>query len=143
MAQRGRPRKDEVRETAERVAGAIPDALRQAAKATAVFRPPARRGDVRFGDVALATAFAVGSALWTATRPTTGSQVGWGAFLAGLGGLAGAEAEGAFLKFAGLGTMGANAAYLALRAVRPNLEPRQKQTTSQHAQVGPASGYMF
>lgn len=77
-------------------------------------------GEVRFLDAAVTAGVAAGSALWTVTRPTTSSQLGWGTFWIGLGALMAVMGRGE-LRYGGFGVVGANATVFALRLVHPNL----------------------
>lgn len=76
--------------------------------------------DVRFLDAGITAAVAAGSVLWTATRPTIGSQLGWAAFWVLLGGLMAVEGGGE-LRYGGFGVMASNASYMALRIAHPTL----------------------
>jgi len=76
--------------------------------------------EVRFLDAGITAGVAAGSVLWTASRPTTGSQLGWAAFWVLLGGLMAVEGRGE-LQDAGFGVLSSNASYLALRLLHPNL----------------------
>lgn len=77
--------------------------------------------EVRLLDGAVTAGVAVASALWTATRPTTGQQYGWGAFLAVLG-LGTAVMGRGELRYGGFGLLGVQSGYLALRTVTPVLD---------------------
>ncbi|MHB1870854.1 MAG: hypothetical protein ACYCT1_08370 [Steroidobacteraceae bacterium] len=77
--------------------------------------------EVRFVDAAINIGVAGATALWTATRPTTGSQVGWGFFWTFLGGLMFVEGRGE-LRYAGGATSAANATLLTLLLFKPNLK---------------------
>jgi hypothetical protein len=79
--------------------------------------------ETRFGDVGVAALVSMASVLWTATRPTSVSQYGWGLFWLALGAVMAVEGRGNFLINTGYGLVGANAAFLALRTFDPNLAP--------------------
>lgn len=73
-----------------------------------------------FTNAAIGIAVSMASVLWTATRSTEASQLGWAAFWSGLGALMAVEGTGE-LQSVGYGVMGANASFLALRLFHPNL----------------------
>lgn len=100
--------------------------------------------EVRLVDALITTAVGGGAALWTATRPTTGGQLGWAAFLGGLGLLAAVEGRGSILKYGGFGLAGSQAAFLILRFLDPNLQPHSSSgnATANYAAVGQETGYM-
>lgn len=70
--------------------------------------------DVRFADVMIATAIGAGASLFAASRPTPGQRLGWGAFLLGLGTLAGVEGRGGVLKYGGAATAAGSGTVMAL-----------------------------
>jgi hypothetical protein len=76
--------------------------------------------EVRFVDAAVNAGVAGASVLWTATRPTLASQLGWAAFWMLLGGLMAVEGT-AELRYAGFGVSAANASFLGLRIFHPVL----------------------
>lgn len=80
------------------------------ATATSVFP---QSNEIRFLDAGVAALVAAAVSVWTASRTPT-SALGWAAFWLGLGGLMAVEGRGT-VRSIGLGTLGAEAAYLALR----------------------------
>jgi predicted anti-sigma-YlaC factor YlaD len=77
-------------------------------------------GEVRFIDAAINAGVAGASVLWTASRPTLSSQLGWAAFWMLLGGLMAVEGS-AELRYAGFGLSASNASFLGLRLFHPTL----------------------
>lgn len=77
--------------------------------------------EVRFLDAGITAVVAAGSVLWTASRPTLSSQLGWATFWTLLGGLMAVEGTGE-LRYGGFGVLGANASFLALRIFKPRLD---------------------
>jgi hypothetical protein len=69
--------------------------------------------EVRFLDAGITGAVSAVSVVWTATRPTPLSRVGWAAFWSGLGALMAVEGRGE-LRYAGFGLVGSNLSFLAL-----------------------------
>jgi hypothetical protein len=69
--------------------------------------------EVRFLDAAVTAGVSATSVLWTATRPTVASRLGWAAFWTGLGALMAVEGRGE-LRYGGFGVLGANMSFLAL-----------------------------
>jgi hypothetical protein len=76
--------------------------------------------DVRFLDAGVTAAVGAASVLWAATRPTNASQVGFALALTLLGGITAVEGTGE-LRYGGFGVLAANASFLVLKLVHPNL----------------------
>lgn len=71
--------------------------------------------DVRFVDALITIVIAGASVTWTASRNhQTGSDILWGLFWTGLGGVMAVEGSGE-LRYGGFGVAAANASYLTLR----------------------------
>lgn len=71
--------------------------------------------EVRLIDAAITIGVASGSVLWTASRNhNTGSDILWGLFWTGLGGIMAVQGNGE-LRYGGFGVAAANSSYLALR----------------------------
>ncbi len=86
------------------------------------FVSPARSGEVRLIDAGVTILVAAGSVVWTATRQTLASELGWAAFWTLLGAFMYVEgAAGSEIKAAGAGVSAANASYISLRLFVPNL----------------------
>ena len=75
---------------------------------------------VRFIDGLITIVISALTVLWTASRPTEGSQLGWALFWTLLGGLMGVQGTHE-LRYGGFGVAGGNAAFLTLRLIHPNL----------------------
>jgi hypothetical protein len=89
---------------------------------TNLFVSQARPGEVRVIDALIIMGVAAGSVLWTATRSSLGSELGWGTFWTLLGGFMYLEARpGSELQAAGASVTAANASYISLRLLHPNL----------------------
>lgn len=82
--------------------------------------------DVRFVDAGITAGVAAASVLWTATRSTVASRLGWGLALTALGGLAAVEGRGE-LRYGGFGVLAANASYLMLELAKPVMQSTQQQ----------------